>query len=559
MVQSSVATPGKQTSLDKLHVVPGHGRITSVQALGSFSRRRTWFHKEHKTEINTETTVIMAWIFASQTTLSLENYWIRLLSPILIYLVAKYIWRAFLCPLANFPGPRMAGITKLYEAYHVLIKNDWLENLISLHVQYGPVVRIGPNELHFIDHKFSLEHHKRPDLLKCDNYYGILNKLLGGLVSPSDHSKRAASMRPIFSGQTFAEFAPTMDKHIESLHSRLTDAAADTEAVNLTHFLWAYTNDVMLSYVTEQDNGWLKNYDLGAVHDTTRAFSAIDLATIFRCMPPLKMMLDVFPAIRSYSPLGWLDELVASHLRPIVKSWDGENSHQGILSRIFSEIGNETCAVQESSQAIFIGNESLLSNLTFVVHHLVKNPECVKKIRAELDTLDIGTYGHRVWRDQKISGLKYLDAVCKESTRLSSPGWHRQPRQSQTPVDYHGTIIPAMTSLSFTLHLLEHDPELFPEPDTFKPERWLGYSEESKAARSHSVTFGTGTRTCLGQHIANKVLRKTVAFLVYNFNITLWNEKLDRTEGYRYLSTYPKKGHEGYMRVRLNPRFSCDS
>lgn len=79
----------------------------------------------------------MAWIFASQTTLSLENYWIRLLSPILIYLVAKYIWRAFLCPLANFPGPRMAGITKLYEAYHVLIKNDWLENLISLHEQYG--------------------------------------------------------------------------------------------------------------------------------------------------------------------------------------------------------------------------------------------------------------------------------------------------------------------------------------------------------------------------------------------------------------------------------------
>ncbi|GJC89399.1 hypothetical protein ColLi_12237 [Colletotrichum liriopes] len=59
--------------------------------------------------------------------------------------------------------------------------------------------------------------------------------------------------------------------------------------------------------------------------------------------------------------------------------------------------------------------------------------------------------------------------------------------------------------------------------------------------------------------IAHRVLRKTVAFIVYNFNISLWDEKLDKMEGYRYLDTYPKKGHEGYMRVRLTPRFGCDA
>ncbi|KZL70412.1 cytochrome P450 [Colletotrichum tofieldiae] len=501
----------------------------------------------------------MAWFLASKSAFCLDDLVVKLSYSIIIYLVAKYTWRAFFCPLASFPGPRIAGTTKLYEAYHVLVKNDWLENLVSLHEEYGPVVRIGPNELHFVDHQFCLEHHKRPDLLKCDNYYGLLNKLLGGLASPSKHSKRAAVMRPIFSGQTLAEFGPTLDKHLESLHSRLTDAAADMEVVNLTHFLWAYTNDVMISYLTEEDYGCLKVFDLRAVHDSTRAFSAIDLATVLRCMPPIKLMFDIFPVLRSYSPLGWLDSMITSHLKPIIKSWDDENSHQGILARIFNEIGNETYTVHESSQAIFIGNESLLSNLTFVLHHLIRSPECVKKIRAELDTLDLGLYGHRVWRDPRTFQLRYLDSVCKESTRLSSPGWHRQPRQSQEPVDYQGTIIPAMTSMSFTLNLLEHDPILFPEPDVFKPERWLGYSQESKATRSHSVTFGTGTRTCLGQHIAHRVLRKTVAFIVYNFNISLWDEKLDKMEGYRYLDTYPKKGHEGYMRVRLTPRFGCDA
>ncbi|KAL0932413.1 cytochrome P450 [Colletotrichum truncatum] len=475
------------------------------------------------------------------------------------YLLARYLYRAFFCPLAKFPGPKLAGMTKLYEAYHVLVKDDWLQNLELLHATYGPVVRIGPNELHFVDHKFCLEYHKRPDLLKCDNYYGLLDKLLGGLANPKVHMQRAAAIRPVFSGQTLAQFTPSLDNYLGSLHSRLSDVSEHGEAVNLTHYLWAFTNDVMISYIIEENYGFLKVFDLAKIHDMTRGFSAIDLATVLRCVPPVKKMFDIFPAVRAYSPLGWLDCLIKTHLKPIIRTWDQENSHESVLARIFNEVDNETLAIRESSQAIFIGNESLLSNLTFLLHHLIQNPDCVKKIRNELDTLDLGLYGHRVWRDPKVLQLRYLDAVCKESMRLSSPSWHRQPRQSQTPVEYQDMIIPPMTSMSFTLKLLEHDPDIYPEPNLFKPERWLGFGEDSKDLRNRGVAFGTGTRTCLGQHIAQKVLRKAVACLVYNFSMSLWDETLDMMEGYRYLNTYPKKGHEGYLRVRLIPRFKSDS
>ncbi|OHE94989.1 cytochrome P450 [Colletotrichum orchidophilum] len=461
----------------------------------------------------------MAWSTALTMSSAFDDLLKKVFCLIFFYLVVKYTYRMFLSPLASFPGPRVAGITKLYEAYHVLLKNDWLENLVSLHDQYGPVVRIGPNELHFVDNKFNLDHHRRPDLLKCNNYYGLLDKLLGGLASPTKHAQRAAVMRPIFSGQTLAEYSKTLDKHLESLHSRLADAISNKGSVNLTHYLWAYTNDVMISYLTEENYGFLKVYDLQATHDATRAFSAIDLATVLRCMPPIKIVFDYVPALRALSPLGWLDNLMSSHVRPMVKSWDDENSHQSVLARVFNEIGNETHTVHESSQAIFIGNESLLSNLTFVLHRLIQNPECIKKIRAELDTLDIGTYGHRIWRDPKTTQLRYLvigpsmlihtrqnlaltlfqDAVCRESSRLSSPSWHRQPRQSDTPIEYQGAIIPPMTSVSFTLYLLERDATLFPDPNTFKPERWLNSNQDSKTTKSHSVSFGTGTRTCLGQ------------------------------------------------------------
>jgi hypothetical protein len=55
--------------------------------------------------------------------------------------------------------------------------------------------------------------------------------------------------------------------------------------------------------------------------------------------------------------------------------------------------------------------------------------------------------------------------------------------------------------------------------------------------------------------IARQVLRKTLAALVYNFDMQLWDAKKDKAEGYRYLNTYPRKGHEGFLYLSLKPRF----
>ncbi|KAK0649948.1 cytochrome P450 [Cercophora newfieldiana] len=478
-----------------------------------------------------------------------------------LYIALKTVYRLFFSPLAGFPGPRLAASTKLFEAYHMIIKDDWLETLERLHRQHGPVVRIGPAELHFNDHDFCVTHHAQRNLSKCTNYYGLLSTLLGGISSPHGHSDRKAIIQPLFSGKTLADFSKTtMDRHIESLHDRLMTNPTNAP-VNGTHHLWAYTNDIVVSYLVDKDMGYLWEKDLTKVHDSLRAFSSIEFATVLRAMPPIKKMFDVFPSLRRISPLNWLDELVFSHLQDIVDD-DLENrhgkDHGSVLARLWREIGDNRIVGQEAAQAMFIGNESLLSNLTCLLHYMIFNPECVAQLRAELDTLDVGTYGHRVWRDPKVLQLPYLDAICRESTRLSSPSWHRQPRMCAEPVEYRGTVIPANVSMSFTLRLLERDPKMYPEPESFIPERWLGQDPEAQKNRTRSVTFGTGSRTCLGQIIARHVLRKTLAALVYNFDISLWDEEKDVAEGFRYLNTYPRKGAEGFLNLRLTPRFKGD-
>jgi hypothetical protein len=109
---------------------------------------------------------------------------------------------------------------------------------------------------------------------------------------------------------------------------------------------------------------------------------------------------------------------VGNHLNSVIDNDSDENSSkvtENVLARLWRQLPDKQLVVQEGAQIIFIGNESLLSNLTFLLHHLIQNPECIKKLRAELDTLDIGLYDHQVWRDPKVMRLSYLVSLSRFS------------------------------------------------------------------------------------------------------------------------------------------------
>ena len=100
-----------------------------------------------------------------------------------------------------------------------------------------------------------------------------------------------------------------MNDHIQSLHDRLSHAGTDSQTVNITHIIWAYTNDIMLSYVLGDNLGFLKSQDFQALHDATRAFGAIDIATVLRTMPPVKALFELLPWMRQFSPFSWIDNV----------------------------------------------------------------------------------------------------------------------------------------------------------------------------------------------------------------------------------------------------------
>ncbi|KAK7953356.1 trichodiene oxygenase [Apiospora saccharicola] len=78
--------------------------------------------------------------------------WQRLGITIAVYFTTLAFYRLFLHPLSRFPGPRLAAVSRWYEAYYDVVQNgQYVFKIAELHKIYGPIIRISPHELHVND------------------------------------------------------------------------------------------------------------------------------------------------------------------------------------------------------------------------------------------------------------------------------------------------------------------------------------------------------------------------------------------------------------------------
>lgn len=73
------------------------------------------------------------------------------------YVSSLIVYRLFFHPLSRFPGPKLAGLTYLYEFYYDVAKppgGQYIWKLEELHKQYGPIIRITPDEVQISDPEF---------------------------------------------------------------------------------------------------------------------------------------------------------------------------------------------------------------------------------------------------------------------------------------------------------------------------------------------------------------------------------------------------------------------
>ena len=83
---------------------------------------------------------------------------------------------------------------------------------------------------------------------------------------------------------------------------------------------------------------------------------------------------------------------------------------------------------------------------------------------------------------------------------------------------------PGGTVVGINLWVLQHDPDVIPDPEKFEPERWLEYAnskEKPAEQEKRFFSFGAGSRVCIGRGISQIEMRKNIPLLVREFDMSL--------------------------------------
>jgi len=153
-------------------------------------------------------------------------------------------------------------------------------------------------------------------------------------------------------------------------------------------------------------------------------------------------------------------------------------------------------------------------------HELAVNPEVQQKLYEEIKAMN-DEVGDKKINYEQIQSMKYLDQVVCETIRKwpAAPGTDRIcVKDYQLEYDDKKFIIEKGTVIMIPIYGFHHDPQYFPEPDKFKPER---FSDENKGNIDPDtyLPFGIGPRNCIGSRFALMEMKTIFYYLLLNFSL----------------------------------------
>lgn len=169
----------------------------------------------------------------------------------------------------------------------------------------------------------------------------------------------------------------------------------------------------------------------------------------------------------------------------------------------------------EMMTLLFAGHETTATAIAWAMYWIHYLPEVGQRLRQELDELEDNS------DPVTISRLPYLSAVCDETLRIYPVGLFTFSRVLKRPWTLMGHAFDVGTSLSPCIYLLHHRPDLYPEPDQFRPERFL----ERQFSRYEYMPFGGGNRRCLGMAFALFEMKLVLSRVLSKWQLELKHEQ----------------------------------
>ncbi|CCC11336.1 hypothetical protein SMACR_04039 [Sordaria macrospora] len=451
--------------------------------------------------------------------------WWHVAVAVTVYYVSRTIYRLTLHPLAKFPGPKLAAITRLYEGYYdVIQEGQYTFKIAELHKQYGPIIRISPYELHINDSTY-YEKLYRNDGGRWDKYdwaYAAHGRGLDVAISAPDHFLHKAIRQPLSPFFSKANVGRKMDivrKHLDKLQAIMTRKASTKETFDLGAAISAWARDVSNEFIMGKSYGNLDKEDF----DKDFTTMVTDEGRMWRYNKHIPVLRVAFSLPWDFMLwlAGWLGDKglknVFTHLKVTLhdtkqiidahlantssekptststsKTPETTQTHT-IINDILSSpsLPSHLKSLSRIHQDVFVitsaGFETTASTLRLIIYNLFSSPSILSRLRSELSQFNLSDPSSYEYRD--LEHLPYLTAILMEGLRLSPAAASRLQRVAPDrelvyPGPQQGNLnddkgekewtIPRGTPVGMTQILMHWDESVYgKDAREFNPERWM--------------------------------------------------------------------------------------
>uniref|UniRef100_A0A8C2MMC5 Cytochrome P450 3A n=1 Tax=Cricetulus griseus TaxID=10029 RepID=A0A8C2MMC5_CRIGR len=435
--------------------------------------------------------------------LSLETWVLLAISLVLLYRFGTHKHDVF--KKQGIPGPKPLPLLGILLNYY---KGIWKFD-VECHEKYGKIWGMFDGQTPVLT-IMDTEMIKNVLVKECYSVFtnrrdfgpvGIMSKAVS--ISKDEEWKRIrALLSPTFTSGKLKEMFPIIEQYGDILVKYLRREAEKGKPVTTKEVFGAYSMDVI----------------------TSTAFGV--------SVDSLNNPKDPFvEKAREIIRLDFFDPLIIS-----VGMFDGSSTFRS-TAPVYDHVYHFCLSLSDmeiiAQSIIFIsaGYDSTSSTLDFALYLLATHPDVQKKLQEEIDV----TLPNKV----PLNYDKYLDMVLNKTLRLY-PVSSRLERVCKQDVEMDGAFVPKGSVVNVPVYALHHDPQYWPEPEEFRPER---FSKENKGSIDPYVylPFGNGPKNCIGMRVALMNMKLALTKVLQNFTFQPCKETQTPVALHRKLLLQPIK------------------
>ena len=373
-----------------------------------------------------------------------------------------------------------------------------------------------------------------------DMHAGEINRILRVLVGQrsvlllddAEHMRHRKLLLPSFHGERMRFYGNTM--------AEITRASVVGFREGSMFALHPHTQEITLQIILRTVFG----ADEGAELDTLRKRIKLLLSRgESRLAFPLLLLLANHPELEARQPLRYMlraraatDELLYQIIAAR-RADPNAATRKDVLATLMQardedgEPMTDRELRDELVTALAAGHETTATALAWAVERILAHPDVHARLKQELRT----TSGAPLTPEQ-IAALPYLDATIKEVLRLR-PIIPIVGRILKKPTNLGGYDLPAQTAVAACIYLAHRNPDIYPQPDEFRPERFLNAAIDPVTW----LPFGGGIRRCVGAQFATYEMKIVLATLLASCDFELAQPSPVRIVR-RAITLFPERG-----------------